>query len=497
MPRSRAAAMLDERFILVAFVVLAVVLALRHELWRDEWQAWLIARDSRSLGEILTNTRYEGHPPLWYFVLWGAARVSRHVFAMQLVNVAIGSATAAVVLWRAPFSRGVRAALVFGYFPLYEYGTIARSYGLGLLLLVSVCAVASRRPRRPVAISVLLGLMMLASAHALLVATAVAGALVLDAAIERRRAGHSMRPSPGLCAGAAILASAFVWSIVQITPPSDGAYGVGLSTPSDARSTVPPFDHVAIALVGHREVPAMRIFHAGALLVGLLIVVGVAWRLQRRPAALALWSTGVGLLIGLAWLRYSGSIRHFGHHYMVALAAFWLEPSFVERRAGVTAGRGRGDRLFAVAVAVALSAQLVTGARAAAKDLVDPYTPTAAAAKWVRENGLEDATLIGYPDATTLSIGAILDRPMLFLEQNRVGTFVLWRNDRHDVTDGDVVAAAQQLVDDGQTVVVLALDPLKGDLGPLRRGPGFTDAILGGEWIFVYHTASDLSVGDR
>ena len=42
-----------------------------HELWRDETQAWAVARDSGSLFQLLaTGIRYEGHPPLWYCLLY-------------------------------------------------------------------------------------------------------------------------------------------------------------------------------------------------------------------------------------------------------------------------------------------------------------------------------------------------------------------------------------------------------------------------------------------
>jgi len=36
----------------------------RHEIWRDEAQAWLIVRDVGSLGELFHVLRYEGHPAL-------------------------------------------------------------------------------------------------------------------------------------------------------------------------------------------------------------------------------------------------------------------------------------------------------------------------------------------------------------------------------------------------------------------------------------------------
>lgn len=489
--------MLDERVIYGVFVALIVLMAVRHEPWRDEWQAWVIARDSASLGDVLTNTQYEGHPALWYFVLWIASRVSRDVLAMQLVNVAIASVTAAVVLWRAPFSRFVRVALIFGYFPFYEYGTIARSYGLGLMLLVIVCAVASSRPRRPIPIAVLLGLMMLTSAHALLVAVAIGTALLCDAAFERWQTRQALRPSPQLVAAVLIVIAAGLWAVAQISPPADGGYGVGLSTPADARSALPPFDQVAVAaLILRRVFMEQSILHALAYALGVLIVVAVAWRFRRRPAAIVLWTSGVGLLLGLAWLRFVGTTRHIGHLYMLGLAAFWLEGSFAEMRSTTQLARKPSQRLVPAAVAVILSAHLLFSARASAKDLLLPYSPTPAAAKWIRDNGLANAPLIGYPGEVAMTVGAHLDRPMLFPEQDRTGTFVLWRNDRRQLSDSEIISAARQLLDDVPQVVVVVRDPLEGDLGPLRLGGSFTDGIVSGEWIHVYVGSADPQDGD-
>ena len=57
-------------WLLPLFLYLAVnaVLILNHESWRDEAQAWQIARQS-GLKELFEQLKYEGHPCLWYLVL--------------------------------------------------------------------------------------------------------------------------------------------------------------------------------------------------------------------------------------------------------------------------------------------------------------------------------------------------------------------------------------------------------------------------------------------
>ena len=48
----------------LAFLFLAVgaYTTNHHEMWRDEIQAWLLARDSASVFELFAHLKYEGHP---------------------------------------------------------------------------------------------------------------------------------------------------------------------------------------------------------------------------------------------------------------------------------------------------------------------------------------------------------------------------------------------------------------------------------------------------
>src|SRR5215469_18650132 len=51
------------------FFLLGANLLLHHEMWRDEIQDWLLARDSNSVPRLFANLKYEGHPGLWYLLL--------------------------------------------------------------------------------------------------------------------------------------------------------------------------------------------------------------------------------------------------------------------------------------------------------------------------------------------------------------------------------------------------------------------------------------------
>ena len=72
--------------IFALYALLLGVVSLRHEMFRDEVQAWLIARDSTSIPNLFFNMRYEGHPALWQLLLYIPSHLSWNPEWMQLIN---------------------------------------------------------------------------------------------------------------------------------------------------------------------------------------------------------------------------------------------------------------------------------------------------------------------------------------------------------------------------------------------------------------------------
>ena len=132
------------------FVVLGLIGILHHEMWRDELEIWLIARDSHSLGSLFHNMRTEGHPALWYLLVFALTRLSDNPASMQLLHLAISAGSVALILRFAPFSIWNRILLCFSYFVFYEYTIISRAYGLEFLLVFGIlCTPSARETRLP------------------------------------------------------------------------------------------------------------------------------------------------------------------------------------------------------------------------------------------------------------------------------------------------------------------------------------------------------------
>lgn len=109
-----------------------------HELWKDEWQAWMLARDL-GWADMLAFLDYEGHPALWYVYL----KLVRTLTAgsglpesavIQAAHLLLVAGVYFILFFRLRFSLWLRIALGAGFFLLFEYGVVNRGYALTALL---------------------------------------------------------------------------------------------------------------------------------------------------------------------------------------------------------------------------------------------------------------------------------------------------------------------------------------------------------------------------
>ncbi len=129
---------------------LSLYIAYFHEPWRDEAQAWLVARSSLNLWELLFRSSLEASGPLYYLWLWPWAQAFPAAFPWAIFWLSwLGTCLAVGYLLFSdllPFRVAVLAA--FGYLLGYEYATVARLYGWGcFFLLAGVHCDLKNKPR--------------------------------------------------------------------------------------------------------------------------------------------------------------------------------------------------------------------------------------------------------------------------------------------------------------------------------------------------------------
>ena len=133
---------------IIAFVLWAIVVIfvfIRHENWRDEAQAWLMARDLDIPG-LIAQMKYEGHPCLWHLILMPFAKLGLPYETMNIVSIVITAIAVALLLWKSTLPYVVKLVMIFGSALLYYMPIVSRSYCLiPLFLFMNACCYPSRR----------------------------------------------------------------------------------------------------------------------------------------------------------------------------------------------------------------------------------------------------------------------------------------------------------------------------------------------------------------
>jgi hypothetical protein len=447
--------------LLAGFAALSIFGLLHHEPWRDEAQAWLIARDCPDLASLLRVAGYEGHPSLWPLLLRPLARAGLPFSSAALVHLLIALAAVFLFLRNAPLARHQKALFVCGYYVAFEYNLIVRNYALCFLTLFALASIYPARFRRPMAFAALLALLANTALYGLVVAVVLAGVYALDLhrlapAVSRRR----------LAAAGMLAAAGFVFCVWQLWPPADimpptshsGKIKDSLFDFSLARTQ---FTAVSRALVGaFLPLPVegphfwnTRLAHAPLQTAGLLegfpawlrwawgaltvcpAIVSVALLSRRTVPVLGYLAASLALL-SLFFLIHGGFLRHNGFIFMLFVFWWWVGEAYGENRWSRTswARRWLGDRARGWLLTGFLVVQAAAAAAAFYNDVRYEFSSGRSAAAFLESEGLlDDRTLIAcYPSKIAGPVLAYTGRryPAVYMvEYRRSGSFMVWNSE--------------------------------------------------------------------
>lgn len=424
-----------------AFFCATALGIMHHEMWRDEWQAWLIARESGSLQQLVANLSDEGHPIGWYLVLFLLSRFTRDPAAMQVVHLLVATASVFLLGRFAPISRPHRALLAFSYFLAFEYAIIARAYALGVLALFAFCSVYPLRRRYPLVPFLPLILLATTSIYGFLVSVAASGMLLLEALIEPGRDG-AVRGRPAMQAGMVTWLIGMALTVALLRPEVGfleyaAGRGQGLSAVSMARTVgsiarayLPLPDPAATAIWNTHILSdaskglALRVLLAAGLVGGAVLM------FLRKPYVLLLYLGGTASMLLFRHLVFVGRIRHDGYLFILFVACLWLAGVHGrEWRLPSRLGRWAGPdtRLASAFLLAVLLVQSVSAAIFYVADLRKPFTAAPQVVEYIRQHGLEDTPIAANADAREIPIGGHLDRPILHVAMDTAVTFIRWR----------------------------------------------------------------------
>lgn len=153
--------------LLVIYCAITIFTVIHHEVWRDEAQVWLVARDL-NLFEMIDHVRFEGHPIMWYLMVLPFAKAGLGVISMQFLSLFFMIAAAGVFLYKSPFNVVTKITVLFSAGMVYWLSSISRSYSLIPLLVFLLAVFYPKQKEKPYFYAVILAL--LSQTHVLMCA---------------------------------------------------------------------------------------------------------------------------------------------------------------------------------------------------------------------------------------------------------------------------------------------------------------------------------------
>jgi hypothetical protein len=444
-------------FAVYAFMI--AVGALGHAMFRDEAQAWLIARDSHNLAELVHNLRYEGHPVLWYLLLYVPAHFSWNPVSAVMMQAFLACLGGALVITMRRLPLWMRGLTLFSSYFLYDAGIIARNYMIAMVLLMLAAHFLLAEQRRLWLGAVALALTI--QAHFLAIPVAVSLFLWLILIPLQRNAGGWPRlmRSPRFLGTSAIIAASLAGAYFTIRPPADVAGPRSAREGqfrSNSRNLMLAEENAVQVMIPVRDLIEAGVpkvfFHtkhlsrqqdaAGALVADQGRVSGLAPVHPQAAAlsalvllavffALRTWTARTFLAVSLALsfqalaatLGFPLETRYLSFCFLAVLLSFLIDASV--RPAAVPL---RLPTWAAAAMIAALTLQAISGLWLWTQCLTRPYSDSRETSRWVRAHGLAANPLLLENEALASAVVAYLERPHAYgAECHCNASFVLWK----------------------------------------------------------------------
>lgn len=405
------------------FVLITIWMGLHHELWGDEIHSWNIAKASDSLSLLLDNTKYEGHPPLWYVLLWVITRFTADPAFMEAIHLLIAVIIVFLVLFYSPLPRLFKALVPFGYFFLFEYAQISRNYSVGILLALILCIIIHKEFKGRFAVYLLI-LFLISNSH--LQSLLMAGSIHVYYLLYSRNKNLSRNQLfiQGLSGFLILLPAAFF-----IYPPADSALNpefwrnqwnwgkLAATTHLPLRAFLPipawwedHFWNTQFLLAISGGSPILKYLNP---LIS-FVMLGLAFRqLKSNKNCLAFYFFLVVSLLFFSLIIPSSNARFAGYLYVGLIIALWL--FYAEK----PPGKRPGFFLFMIFLL-----QIAGAAIAVSQDLKRPFSNAGFVSSMLKKVPYGNPAVTDYWCLNNLS--AYINKPFYCVDFQKEKTFLRW-----------------------------------------------------------------------
>ena len=500
----------------VLFLAVGAFTASHHEMWRDEIQAWLLARDSTSVFNLFAHLKYEGHPGLWHLCLMPLSRITHSPVIMQMFHLLITGVTVYLFVRYSPFNWFQKLLFCFGYLVLYEYAIVARNYALGLLLITVFCVLFRERYKRFIWVGCVLFLLAHTSVHALIVAIAIGVALCCEYVFSGRflkplsQEIETIENKRHIWIGFGLIAVGIITAVLQLNPPPDTGFAVAWNFNYETKRVNDivklisraylPVTRPVLGFWGSNVLTTYSFFQIIQVPLCYFLMLFSVLLFLKRPTALLTYLISTFGLLAFFYIKYQGSIRHHGFLFLTFLMCCWIYRDCPAINLGKTEQQDEDsivDRVLNVSGMVIVTLLLIChamgGITAVRMEHRHIFSYGKLTAEYIKSQEMQNLPMIGDVDYAVSTVVGYLEKPrqVYYPRGSRLGSFVRWDNARtHDAPDVLVIEEAERLgAQSAQEVLIILNRALSAELREqhnLTFLVKFTGSTVGDEGFYLY-----------
>lgn len=401
------------------YCLLLAINIFNHEPWFDEAQAWLLARDANLFDLFSKYLRYEGSPGLWHLLLMLPAKLGFPYFSLNITAGIIACAGVYLFIFYSPFPPVIKLLFPFSFFVFYQYAVVARSYTVIPLLLFLIAIFYERRFVNPFAYITFICLLANTSLHGFIISLSLVFFYFIDMMRGWSRFENLLKFKSLICLTVFFEMSLLL--VLQLRPAPDlisfAAFNKDLSD----------FFHKTIYMLSDSMITTITIKSSGAVLDQILHILFACtlvlslllFIIKKKLLYFLIPTAGLGILFTVI---YSNQ-WHQGSLFLTWIFVLWIsyqspETNFKFHKGLMTA--------MSILISTVLLFQAGWSLNSMKYDLAHNYSASRDAAKYIKENNLQDKRIY-MTGFHTISILPYFDKNIFCnYINNQAPCFWLW-----------------------------------------------------------------------
>jgi hypothetical protein len=461
--------------IVLIFFILSFIGILNHEMWRDELQAWMIAKDSVSLIDLFQNLRYEGHPGLWHICLFLISRVTHNPTAMQIFHLFISTSSIYIFVKYSPFTNLQKSLFCFGYLPFYHYNLISRNYSCGILLIFIFCSLFKIRHQSYILLAIILAIIANTNSFAFILAVCLGMTLLVDRFISNQKYYYPKRLD--LLVSIIIFLAGILIALIQMIPPSDAIFTGNAALQAnnkipflDIQRFILTLNTISNAYFPITQIIKDRFFKIDIAIISTIrdiIILSVSlFALYfsvnifiKQKVVLFLYLSGTLTILLFSYFKFLGSMRHYGHLFILLFICLWLlnDYEIVNKQVKINNAGSILNRYQEKYIILILLIHFLFGFYFFYKDLTLPFSESKNVANYIQKHHLNEMVIAGSKSAQISPIAGLLDKKIYYPESDSFESFINW-NKRKNVKTPEVIEKISKLLDKNNHQLLLILN---------------------------------------